>query len=323
MSATCASHQPLCATKNNILLTMTFLELAELILKEEGKPLTASDIWNIAIKKGYEQRLNSQGKTPWATLGALIYVSCKDNPKSLFAKTETRPKKFYLKSMSGKIDLNDTSLSDEVPLVKKKKFDYLERDLHKVLTFYAYYYLHCYTKTINHSSSNKKEFGEWVHPDMVGCHYLMEDWKSEVNDFSTALGVRAINLFSFEIKRELSFGNLRESFFQCVSNSSWANEAYLVAASISENEDFIEELTRLATSFGIGVIELNYDDPHSSEIIIPAKYKKNLDFEAINKLAMNNDFKEFIETVKIDLTSKKIHRKEYDIVVDFENAKEK
>lgn len=302
---------------------MTFLELAELILKEEAKPLTSNDIWNIAVKKGYDKRLNSQGKTPWATLGALIYVNCKDNPKTIFAKTETRPKKFYLKSMANKIDLTDTSLLDDTNLAKKKKYEYLEKDLHKVLTFFAYYYLHCYTKTINHSASNKKEFGEWVHPDMVGCQFFMEDWKTEVNDFSTALGVRAINLFSFEIKRELSFANLRESFFQCVSNSSWANESYLVAARISENEDFNDELTRLSTSFGIGVIELNIEDPHSSEIIIPSKYKKNLDFETINKLAMNNDFKEFIETVKIDLTSKKIHKKEYDTVVDFENTDEK
>jgi uncharacterized protein len=300
---------------------MTFLELAELILKEEAKPLTANEIWNLAVKKGYEKQLSTQGKTPWATLGALIYVSCKDNPKSLFAKTDSRPKKFYLKSMEDVIDINDKSISDDVPITKKKKFDYLEKDLHKVLTQYCYYYLHCYTKTINHSLSSKKEFGEWVHPDMVGCHFAMEDWKKEVYDFSGALGVRGIELFSFEIKRELNFGNLRESFFQCVSNSSWANHSYLVAVRISENEDFFEELSRLSTSFGIGVIELDVKDPNSSEVVIPAKYKKNLDFETINKLAMNADFKEFIDTVKIDLTSKKIHRKEYDTVEDIESLK--
>ena len=84
---------------------------------------------------------------------------------------------------------------------------------------------------------------------------------------------------------------------------------------------FFEELSRLCISFGIGVIELNVEDPHSSEIVIPAKYKKNLDFQAINKLAMNNDFREFIETVKIDITSKKIHKKEYDFVEDIEKLK--
>ena len=33
----------------------------------------------------------------------------------------------------------------------------------------------------------------------------------------------------------------------------------------------------------------------------------------------NIDFKEFIETVKIDITSKKIHKKEYDFVEEIEN----
>lgn len=302
---------------------MTFLELAESVLKEERKPLTSTEIWNIGVKKGYDKRLNSQGKTPWATLGAQIYVNAKDNPKSIFAKTDSRPKKFYLKSLGNIIDLNDNSIPDDLPVTKKKKFDYLEKDLHKYLTYFAYYHMHCYTKTIKHHISSKKEFGEWVHPDMVGCYFRMEDWKKEVNDFSNAIGVRSIVLFSFELKRELSFTNLRESFFQCVSNSSWANESYLVAARISEDEDFFDELSRLSASFGIGVIQLDIEDPHSSEIIIPAKHKKNLDFETINKLAMNSDFREFIETVKIDLTSRKIHNKEYDIVEDIENLKAK
>ncbi|MGN7719788.1 COG2958 family protein [Chitinophaga sp. 22620] len=300
---------------------MTFLELAEHVLMEEAKPLTANEIWNIALKKGYEKKLNSTGKTPWATLGAQMYVSSRDNPKSKFVRTDTRPKKFYLKSMEGKIDLNDKSIPDDMPSPLRTKINFLEKDLHKVLTHYASYHLHCYTKTINHSSSSKKEFGEWVHPDMVGCQFAMEDWKKEVYDFSGALGVRAIDLFSFELKRELNFGNLRESFFQCVSNSSWANNAYLVAARLSENEDFFDELSRLATSFGIGVIELDVEDPHSSEIVIPARYRKNLDWEAINKLAMNSDFKDFIETVKVDLTSKKIHKKEYNPIEDWENMK--
>ncbi|WP_363315639.1 hypothetical protein [uncultured Chryseobacterium sp.] len=43
-----------------------------------------------------KKQLNSQGKTPWATLGAQIYVNSKDDSKSIFAKTDSRPKKFYL-----------------------------------------------------------------------------------------------------------------------------------------------------------------------------------------------------------------------------------
>lgn len=302
---------------------MTFLELAERILREEKRPLTANEIWILATEKGYDKQLNSEGKTPWATLGAQIYVNAKDNPKSPFAQTDSRPKKFYLKSQASQLDLSDTAISKEPTVVKKKRFDFLEKDLHPYLTYYAYYHLHCYTKTINHSQSSKKEFGEWVHPDIVGCYFPLDDWKQEVYELSSAIGNISIRLLSFELKRELSFGNLRESFFQTVSNSSWANESYLVAAEVSEEEEFRNELARLSTSFGIGVIKLNLEDPHSSEIIFPAKYRESLDWETINKLTMNADFKEFISTVKIDITSRKIHKKEYDQVQDIETLKRK
>ncbi|MFN3873661.1 MAG: COG2958 family protein [Ignavibacterium sp.] len=302
---------------------MTFLELAERVLSEEKRPLTANEIWILATKKGYDKQLNSEGKTPWATLGAQIYVNAKDNPKSPFAQTDSRPKKFYLKAQASQLDLSDTAISKEPTVVRKKKFDFLEKDLHPFLTYYAYYHLRCYTKTINHSQSSKKEFGEWVHPDMVGCYSPLDDWKPEVYELSSSIGNISIRLLSFEIKRELSFGNLRESFFQTVSNSSWANESYLVAAEVSEEEEFRSELSRLSTSFGIGVIKLNLEDPHSSEIIFPAKYREALDWETINKLTMNADFKEFISTVKIDITSKKIHKKEYDQVLDIEILKRK
>ena len=302
---------------------MTFLELAERVLSEEKRPLTANEIWTLATEKGYDKQLNSEGKTPWATLGAQIYVNAKDNPKSPFAQTDSRPKKFYLKSQVSQLDLSNTAISKEPIVVKKKRFDFLEKDLHPYLTYYAYYHLHCYTKTINHSQSSKKEFGEWVHPDIVGCYFPLEDWKQEVYELSSSIGNMSIRLLSFELKRELSFGNLRESFFQTVSNSSWANESYLVAAEVSEEEEFRSELSRLSTSFGIGVIKLNLEDPHSSEIIFPAKYREALDWETINKLTINADFKEFISTVKIDITSKKIHKKEYDQVLDIETLKRK
>lgn len=295
---------------------MTFLELAEKILKENNQPLSTSDIWNYALQKGYEKQLSSLGKTPWATLGAQIYVNAKDNPKSIFEKTDTRPKKFFLKSASGKINLSEQSLNKEEIVVRKSKFDYLEKDLHAYLSYYAYTFLNCVTKTINHSHSTKKEFGEWVHPDIVGCYFPLEDWKNEVYELSSAIGNISIKLLSFELKREVTFSNLRECFFQTVSNSSWANESYLVCAELSNDIDFRSELARLSTSFGIGVIKLNLEDPNSTEVIFPAKFRDSLDWETINKLTMNADFKEFITTVKIDITSKRIHKKEYDAVLD-------
>ncbi|GIV44641.1 MAG: hypothetical protein KatS3mg035_1764 [Bacteroidia bacterium] len=109
---------------------MTFLELAEKVLKEEKRPLTANEIWILATEKGYDKQLNSEGRTPWATLGAQLYVNSKDNPKSLFAYTDSRPKKFYLKSQANLLDLYETDVSREPILTKKKRFEFLEKDLY-------------------------------------------------------------------------------------------------------------------------------------------------------------------------------------------------
>lgn len=297
---------------------MTFLGLAEQVLKDEQRPLTANEIWEIAVTKGYHKQLKSEGKTPWATLGAQIYVNVKSSPKTLFAQTDTRPKKFFLRS--GESEPCQEPVPAYVP-PPKKKFGYLEKDLHPFLAYYAYYHLHCYTKTINHSQSTKKEFGEWVHPDVVGCYYPLDEWKPEVYELSSAIGNVSIKILSFELKRELSFGNLRESFFQTVSNSSWANESYLVASKVSNDPDFMDELTRLSTSFGIGVIELSLEDPHSTKILLPAKHRDTLDWETINKLTINNDFKEFLMRAKIDISSKKIHKKEYDPILEADELK--
>jgi hypothetical protein len=300
---------------------MTFLELAKKVLEEIGEPLSSEEIWKIAQEKGYDKEIGSKGKTPWATLGALLYSSTKkDNPDSPFVRIGVRPTKFYLKGKEPKSLENPTPT--EPPITEKSDFDLLEKHLHGYLTYYAFHYLRCYTKSIAHSKSPKKAFSEWLHPDMVGCDYSpLEDWSREVYELSLATGNITIRLLSFEIKRELNFGNLRESFFQTVSNSSWANEGYLVAAEISEENEFRNELSRLSTSFGIGIIKLNIEDPDSSEIVFPAKYRETLDWETINKLAMNPDFKEFIDRVKIDLSSKKPHKSEYNKVPSIEELK--
>lgn len=293
---------------------LTFIELAKRILEEEKKPLSATDIWEIAKTKGYDKLLHSQGKTPWATLGARLHCNVRDRKDSPFIKVGTRPKLFHLKKLASNDELRLIEQAQDENVILSKQPEYLEKDLHPFLTYYANYYLKAYTKTIQHSKSDKKEFGEWIHPDMVGCYFPIDDWKPEVVEFGAAIGGMAIKLFSFEIKRELTFGNLRESFFQTVSNSSWAHEGYLVAAEISVDEDFQTELRRLSTSFGIGVIKINIEEPDSSEILFPARTGETLDWDTINKLTMNPDFKDFLKRIKIDISSKAIRKEKYDKV---------
>lgn len=205
----------------------------------------------------------------------------------------------------------------KTPQIATKKFEFLEKDLHPVMVYYGFLYLKAYLKTINHSKSDKKGFGEWVHPDIVGCYFPFRDWEGEVVEVSTLMGNTAVKLYSFELKRELSITNIRESFFQAVSNSSWANEGYLVAANIDTDEDFMTELKRLSTAFGIGVIQLDIDDPDSCDILLPAKTKDIVDWDTVNKLSsINPDFRDFLKRIRIDMTSREVRKEMYDTVLN-------
>jgi len=294
----------------------TFLQLAQKVIEEEKRPLSAPEIWEIAQAKGYEKGLGTKGKTPWATLGALLYVDVRDNPDSNFVPIGSRPKRFVLRSLVDSLGL-EVLETQQPPPVTLKKPEYLEKDLHPFIVYYGFYYLKAYLKSIRHGKSGKKEFGEWVHPDIVGCYFPFSDWKDEVVEVSSLMGNTAVRLFSFELKRELSIANIREAFFQAVSNSSWANEGYLAAAEIDNDEDFRTELERLSTSFGIGVIGIDIEDPDSTEIILPARSKGSVDWETVNKLAgINPDFRDFLKRIRIDISSREIRREMYDRVLD-------
>ena len=150
---------------------------------------------------------------------------------------------------------------------------------------------------------------------MIGVYYSVEDWKPEVLDLSAATGNPAVKIYSFEIKKALAFSNLREAFFQAVSNSSWAHEGYLAAADISNDEDFLEELRRLSAAFGIGIISISLEDPDSTEILAPARERESIDWDTLNKLTMNKDVAELLRRIKNDLQTKEVIREKYDTVL--------
>ena len=297
---------------------MNFIQFAERIIKEESKPLSTEEIWEIGVQKGYDKQLNSTGKTPWQSIGARIYIDIRDNTDTKFVKLKLKPVKFYLKTLSQDYDIAKMEKEQEKTIVKKDA-GYYERDLHKYLSYYVYTYNLIYTKTINHESSSKKKYAQWLHPDIVGVYFPLEQWEPEILEISKDVGNLAIRLFSYELKKELNFSNLRESYFQAVSNSSWANEGYLVAVDITSDDEFMDEIKRLSNSFGIGLIKLDVKDPDSSEILYPARQKELIDIETMNKISqVNPDFKEFLKRVKIDLNSKEIRKEKYDKIFDSE-----
>jgi len=302
---------------------ITFLELAQKILHEEKIPLAVEEMWKIAENKGYDKDVGSEGKTPWRSMGAQIYVDIRDNENSIFFQKSKRPAKFFLKELvkDGLVYLeSNAKVIDTAPETKNLN----EKDYHPFVTYFGTTRLKAYMKTISHSKSKKDKYAEWKHPDMIGCYYpfLEKEWEKEVIEFSEAIGEIRVKLLSFEVKKQLTFANLRESFFQSVSNSSWANEGYLVAIEIDLGDDFQEQLNRLSSSFGIGVIKIDIEDPDSSEILFPARNKEYLDWDTINYISgINIDFKGFIKSVKDAVKIQRIDVKDYDEVLSLDELR--
>ena len=301
----------------------SFLDLAYDVLKQSPKPLTYLEVWQVADEKGLAAKVRTAGKTPWNTLGAQLYVEVRDNNESKFVKVGNRPARFFLKERQADLPADVIGrLEKEEAKKGAKKSEFLERDLHPLLTYFAYANpsfnrgRSIYTKTIYHEKSARSGYNEWVHPDMVGFYMPLDDWRPDVIEFNRLSDNNSLRLFSFELKKTLTKANYRESYFQAVSNSSWAHEGYLVAAEILQDDDFLAELERLASSFGIGIIHLDPRDVDSSTILFPARFRQTLDWEMINKLCEQNaDFEKFLQDVKIDFESRRVHRAEYDEVV--------
>lgn len=301
----------------------SFLDLAKEVLKRANSPLTYEEIWETGVDNKLDVKVGSKGKTPNQSLGARLYTDTK-KPETVFLKVGSNPARFWLKER--RFEINDKLLENSAIQTDKAEqaaVNWKERDLHPILAYFCYANINfnkgrsIYTKTLFHEKSQKNGVAEWIHPDMVGVQIPLDDWNQEVFDLAAICADSPIRLFSFEIKKQISRLNYRESFFQALSNSAWANEAYLVTAKITEDEDLKSEIERLCAQFGVGVILLNLDDIDSSVVWIHPKRRINLDWESINKLCTANpDFLEFMKNVKIDYNGKKMHLSEYDKILD-------
>ncbi|GAA8460531.1 hypothetical protein VN1199_00450 [Helicobacter pylori] len=84
-----------------------------------------------------------------------------------------------------------------------------------------------------------------------------------------------------------------------MSNSTWANEGYLVVFGIKDKDkdEVLDELKRLNQSFGIGVIKLE-SEISNSKILLPAK-EREIDIPTLNMLIEQSprDFEPFIEKI--------------------------
>ncbi len=296
---------------------MIYRELAKKVLEQAEGPLSVKEIFEKACEMGLDKECN-RGKILPHSLGSTL---SQDKKQFYVINREEEPFRYWLKSREREFPPQETSNAEDDEqsecsgTAKKQKNSFHERDLHPLLVKFLSedlnFKLLC--KTIRHGECKKGKGGQnkWNYPDIVGVYFPYNKYKGETLKFLHHTGQEKHKLFSFELKKELSFSNLKESYFQAVSNSTWANEGYLVVKNIKE--DVLDELRRFSQSFGIGVIKME-SEISNSKILLPAK-EREIDIPTLNMLVEQSpgDFKPFMEKINKQI------EKGLDTAVDMEN----
>ncbi|WP_120881799.1 HTH domain-containing protein [Helicobacter pylori] len=309
---------------------MTYIELGKKVLEQAERPLSVKEIFEKACEMGLDKECND-GKILSHSLGSQLGEhNIKEEDKQFYVARKERGAFFYwLKSREREFPPQETPDAKEEDdeqsecsgTAKKQKTSFHERVLHPLLVKFLSedpnFKLLC--KTIYHEKCLKDKKGkcEWNYPDIVGVYFPYNKYfpyngyKEETLKFLHHTGQKRHKLFSFELKKELSLSNLKESYFQAVSNSTWANEGYLVVKNI--DDEVLGELKRLNQSFGIGVIKLE-SEISNSKILLPAK-EREIDISTLNMLIEQSpeDFKPFMEKINKQI------EKGLDTAVDMEN----
>ncbi|GAA7570546.1 COG2958 family protein [Helicobacter pylori] len=283
---------------------MTYRELGKKVLEQAEEPLSVREIW--------ERACEMAGKIP---KGSFEIAIREDKKQFYVTNNKKRPFRYWLKSREREFppqetpdakEEDDDGQSECSDTAEKQKTSFNERDLHPLLVKFLNedpnFKLLC--KTIRHNECKKSTAGEckWNYPDIVGVYFPYNKYfpynryKEETLEFLQHTSQKRHKLFSFELKIRINFSNLKESYFQAVSNSTWANEGYLVV--FKEIEDkVLGELRRLNQSFGIGVIKLE-SEISNSKILLPAK-EREVDIPTLNMLVEQSpkDFKPFMEKI--------------------------
>lgn len=297
---------------------MTFLELAEAVLEKAEYPLGYKEIWEQAKIMGLTNQMVKgewKFKTPPQNI---MQIQLHDNIRqkkdnSKFYKASIRPTTFWLQSRKNELDsekLNAKIQKDEIEAESKsqknqKQQESHERDLHPLLVKFLFSNesFKIRAKTIYHEKCKKQIRGKskWNYPDIVGVKFPF-DRKPETLNLLSNINQGEYKLYSFELKKSIDFSDLKECYFQAVSNSSWANEGYLVVFDDIDIE-VLKELRRLNASFGIGVIQLRVSEIDSkigvleSEVILPSA-QRNLDIETLDMLVGESPcFEDFINDI--------------------------
>ncbi|MFT2623374.1 HTH domain-containing protein [Helicobacter pylori] len=298
---------------------MTYIELGKKVLEQAERPLNKKEIWERACEMGLDKERPSIGKTPWSTIGSDLGKDKKQFYVARKEKGKNRQETFFywFKSREREFPPQETLNAKEeddgqrrcLDAAKKQETSFNEEGLHSLLVKFLdedpKFRLRC--KTIYHERclKDKRGKGEWNYPDIVGVYFPYNKYSpfvkydGEILKFLHHTGQKKHKLFSFELKKDLAFINLKESYFQAVSNSSWANEGYLVVKNI--DDEVLGELRRLNQSFGIGVIKLE-SEISNSKILLPAR-EREIDIPTLNMLVKQSpvDFKPFMTDINTQI----------------------
>jgi len=256
-----------------------------------------------------EKKSNSRGdyiKTDGDLVQQLIAEISSQRPRMLkrnpeLKTTEGRPRKYYYSEKTDSAEVAAAESTGGIPEIESKDLNLGEHGLYPLLSGYLWEEFGVYSKRVDEKrSSNKRgpNGNRWLYPDVVGMEDLGSDWHQEVRDCVNQYSDKRTKLWSFEVKLLINRSNVRECFFQAVSNSSWANFGYLVAAEI-EGQDTLKELRMLFAAHGIGLIKLDVENPADSQVLIPARERGEIDWDTANRLATENkDFLEYVKLVK-------------------------
>lgn len=233
-----------------------------------------------------------------AEIGSQRPALQKRNPQ--VKTTEGRPRQYYWTAKTDQAEVNEAEEAGSDDLPVSGKFQ-KESDLYPLLSEYLWSELAVYSKRIDEKKSSNKhgpKGNKWLYPDLVGMEDLTADWHQEIKGLVKEYADKKTKLWSFEVKILLNRSNVREAYFQAVSNSSWANYGYLVAAEI-EGADTMKELRMLFSLHGIGLIQLDPENPAESQILIPARERLEVDWATCNRLTQENkDFVQFMKLVR-------------------------
>jgi hypothetical protein len=233
-----------------------------------------------------------------AEIASLYPDIAKTNPDIKI--TDGKPRQYYF-SLSSDVQEVQAAEREGISEESASESNIKETNLYPILSEFMKLRCNVLCMRIDEKKSRNKNGqngNKWLHPDMVGLENLTTEWMDEVKSCVAEIGGKRSRLWSFEVKLLLNSSNLRESFFQAVSNSSWANYSYLVAGRIT-GSNTTNDLRMLCSAHSIGLILLDTTSPEESEILIPAPEKNYIDWDSINRVAeINSDFSAFVRKVK-------------------------